>query len=119
MQMQVLLSKKRGDQNHQNTDRGSKADFFTHTNTYTHTHTLTRTDRLNPDRRSIDKVFRESGVLKKEKHTGQTTREEGTPSLCPRTLPQCEWPLPSLRKMRPRKIKLGVSSRGIFGVSAD
>ena len=84
----------RNHQNHQNTDRGSKADFFTHTNTYTHTHTLTQTDRLNPDRRNIDKVFRESGVLKKEKYTGQTTREEGTTSLCPRTLSQCKRPLP-------------------------
>ena len=93
-QMQVLLSKKKGDQNHQNTDRGSKANSFTHTNTYAHTHTLAQTDRLNPDRRSIDKVFRESGVLKKEKYTGQTTREEGTTSLCPRTLSQCKRPLP-------------------------
>ena len=40
MQMQVLLSKKKGgDQNHQNTDRGSKANSFTHTNTYAHTYT--------------------------------------------------------------------------------
>ena len=84
----------RNHQNHQNTDRGSKADSFTHTNTYTHTHTLAQTDRLNRDRRSIDKVFRESGVLKKEKYTGQTTREEGTTSLCPPTVSQCKKPLP-------------------------
>ena len=59
---------------------------FFHTHKHLHTHSHTHTDRQTEPR--------ESGVLKKEKYTGQTTREEGTTSLCPRTLSQCKKPLP-------------------------